>query len=490
MRRHGLRVIPHWHESVVSATAIRKTVAEPSGSVVDVYGPGYWPGDSECEQLEFALKYDGTSLSLLAAILPTLDPAAVARFVAAAPHGIYRRRLWLFYEWLTGRRLPLPDLASGSYIDLVPADECHLPARRRLVSRQRINDNLPGTADFCPLVRRTPALEASAAARLDDRCRRLIAGVPGGLLGRALDYLYTKETKSSFAIERQEPGSDRTARFVRLLTRARHERYCDPGRLVAAQNEIVDPRFQESGFRTTQNYVGETVHLGRERVHYVCPPPEAVPALMAGLIAADARLDDEAIHPVIHATTISYGFVFIHPFEDGNGRLHRFLIHNILATRGFTPLEVMVPISAAMLRDRAGYDRSLEDFSRPLLDLIDYTLDADGRMHVTGDHGPWYRYPDLTRQAEAVFRFVAEAVERDLPEELAFLASYDRARESMRRVLDLPDRAGDLFIRLVNQNGGRLSAAKRHSSFASLTDDEIARLEAAVCEAFATPPPG
>jgi hypothetical protein len=82
----------------------------------------------------------------------------------------------------------------------VPADECHLPARRRLVSRQRINDNLPGTADFCPLVRRTPALAASAAARLDDRCRG--------------------------------------------LTRARNERYCDPGRLVAAQNEIVDPRFQ------------------------------------------------------------------------------------------------------------------------------------------------------------------------------------------------------------------------------------------------------
>jgi hypothetical protein len=78
-------VIPHWHESVVSATAIRKTVAEPSGSVVEVYGPGYWPGDSECELLEFALKYDGTSLSLLAAILPALDPAAVARFVAAGP---------------------------------------------------------------------------------------------------------------------------------------------------------------------------------------------------------------------------------------------------------------------------------------------------------------------------------------------------------------------------------------------------------------------
>ena len=53
---------------------------------------------------------------------------------------------------------------------------------------------------------------------------------------------------------------------------------------------------------------------------------------------------------VIHAAAIGYGFVFLHPFEDGNGRIHRFLIHNILARRGFTPADVMAPVSATMLK--------------------------------------------------------------------------------------------------------------------------------------------
>jgi len=48
------------------------------------------------------------------------------------------------------------------------------------------------------------------------------------------------------------------------------------------------------------------------------------------------------------------GFVLIHPFEDGNGRIHRFLIHHVLARRGFTPQGLLFPVSAVMLHDRRG----------------------------------------------------------------------------------------------------------------------------------------
>ena len=89
-----------------------------------------------------------------------------------------------------------------------------------------------------------------------------------------------------------------------------------------------------------------------------------------------------------------------------------------------------------------------------------------------------------TDSAEALFWFVEQTIQRDLPEELAFLRGYDRAKRRMQGVVDLPDRLIDLFIRLCTQNNGTLSAAKRQGHFASLTDDERTRLEDAVRQGF------
>lgn len=486
IQRHAIRVVPNWHESIVASGGARRESVASDGSVLDTYVASYWPGESDFDHLEFALKYDGTNLALLAEVFKVLDAAALTSFIAAAPFGKYRRRLWYLFEWLTGRRLPLSDMTSGNYVDLIPTEECFTASHRRLVSRHRINDNLLGDRSFSPVIRRTSALETFAAINFGDQVAALVADCPSDVLQRALSYLSTKETKSSFAIERKSLTPDRTMRFVALLARASREHWCEKSKLVALQNAIVDPRFCEADYRTRQNYVGETVTFGQERVHYVCPRPDDVPSLMGGLMAADSRLREAGIHPVVHAAAIGYGFVFIHPFEDGNGRIHRFLIHNILATRSFTPPGIMVPLSAAMLRDSRGYDASLQAFSRPLLGLVDFRLDEDGQMTVRGDWAPWYRFPDLTLQAEALFGFVQQAIERDLPEELAFLRGYDRTKRLMQDVVDLPDDKLDLFIRLCMQNGGTLCATKRQAQFSMLRDAEVASLEVAVCQGFGT----
>ena len=481
--RHGLKTVPNWHESIVTGTATRKEAAAADGTVVETYGPAYWPGDSDFDHLEFALKYDGTNLAVLSALFRVLPADSLAAFVAAAPFGKYRRRLWFLYEWLTGTRLPLPDMTSGNYVELVPEDECFTAPRRR-VARQRLDDNLLGGRSFSPIIRRTAVLKAFVDGSLAPRLQSLVAGCAPDVLNRALSYLSTKETRSSFAIEREEPTADRTERFVTLLGRATRENWCRKPQLVTLQNAIVDPRFVETDYRTKQNWVGESVTLGQERVHYVCPRPGDVPSLMEGLIAADDRLRASGIHPVVHAAAVGYGFVFIHPFLDGNGRIHRFLIHNALATRGFTPPEIIVPVSAAMQRDERAYDASLEAFSRPLLGFVDFTFDGEGEMTVAGDWADCYRFPDLTAQAEALFRFVEQTIDRDLPEELAFLRGYDRTKRLIQDIVDLPARKLDLFIRLCRQNGGSLSAAKRQAQFAMLRDDEIARLEEAVRRGF------
>ena len=122
-----------------------------------------------------------------------------------------------------------------------------------------------------------------------------------------------------------------------LLRLAEREDFCRKPRLIELQNRIVDTRFRDADYRSTQNYVGETVARGNERIHFVSPNPKDLGALMEGLIAAHDRMTAGGAHAVIHAAAIAYGFVFLHPFEDGNGRIHRFLIHNLLARRGFTP---------------------------------------------------------------------------------------------------------------------------------------------------------
>jgi len=117
--------------------------------------------------------------------------------------------------------------------------------------------------------------------------------------------------------------------------------------------------------------------------------------------------------------------------------------------------------------------------------FFDFTFDVEVEMTVAGDWADCYRFPDLTAQAEALFRFVEQTIDRDLPEELAFLRGYDRTKRLMQEIVDLPARKLDLFIRLCRQNGGSLSAAKRQAQFAMLRDDEIARLEEAVRRGFA-----
>ncbi len=477
-------VLPNWHESLVVFGSSHRV--EAKGHIVrETYPASYWPGDTAGAHLEFALKYDGTNLSILAEVFRKVDVADLLSYIQSKPTGKYARRLWFFYEFLMGSRLSLDDLRRGNYVDLLDINEYYTSERSRKVRRQRINDNLLGGRGFCPLVRRTERMSGFEAANLAERCRQILESYPVDLLRRALSYLYTKETKSSFEIERIAPSSDRIERFVALLQSAEREDFVERERLIDLQNQIVDPRFAEADYREAQNYVGETIAWRQERARYVCPKPEHIDCLMDGLIEAHRRMADSGVQPVVHAAAVAYGFVFLHPFEDGNGRIHRFLIHNILARHGFTPKGVIFPVSAVMLRQSAAYDDSLEAFSRPLMSVIDYTLDDGGRMTVNNDTTTFYRYIDMTTQAEALFSFVETTIDTELVEELTFLANYDRTKAAIQNIVDMPDRKIDLFIRLCLQNNGRLSRQKRDSQFATLKDDEVAGMEEAVRRGYA-----
>jgi len=62
----------------------------------------------------------------------------------------------------------------------------------------------------------------------------------------------------------------------------------------------------------------------REHVHFVCPKTEDLADLMNGWMRMMENLRHAKVDPVCAAAAASFGFMFIHPFEDGNGRIHRF----------------------------------------------------------------------------------------------------------------------------------------------------------------------
>lgn len=483
IEKYSLDVIPNWHRSWVVNSGVHRVNITPAGTE-EIYPASYWPGELCPDHLEFALKYDGTNLAILAVLFRKIDANEFLDYLRSKPTGKYARRLWFLYEFLTGKTLPLDDVRHGSYIDLLDSDKCYTISPPRKIRRQRINDNLLGDRGFCPMVRRTSVLSDFEAADLPRKCQQTVSAYPPELVRRAVNYFYTKETKSSFEIEHIRPTSTRVGRFTSLLQIAEQEDFCTRERLIELQNRIVDERFRDTDFRSSQNYVGETVAWESERVHFVCPKPEDIAELMAGLISAHRRMEAGGVPAVIHGAAIAYGFVFMHPFEDGNGRIHRFLIHNILARDGFTPRGIMFPISASMVKKTAEYDASLEAFSRPLMPLVEYTLDDAGRMTVHSSTDVWYRYIDMTAQAEALFWFIEQTIDTELSSELSFLANYDSTKTAIQEIVDMPDRQIDLFIRFALQNNGRLSARRRSRHFESLTDEEIARMEEALQDVY------
>lgn len=473
----------------VPAPAVESWVA-PGTRRTEVHGPRvqesyprqYATGESLVANLRFALRHEPTDLGIMAALFKRIDAVVLEEWIRAEPTGAFARRAWFLYEMMTQRTLDVPDVQTGNYVEALDSAR-HIAGASRRSRRHRVLDNLLGTYGLCPTVRRTPRLAQSMALRLDKEARRLAEGYDSAVLARAVNFLYTKETRSSFAIENETPSASRADRFVAALKAAPSFNPMDKSSLIRLQGMIVDPRYAATDWRQVQNFVGETVAGYRQAVHFVCPRPEDVHRLMIGWMLLTDQMIDGDIDPVVAAAVVAFAFVFIHPFEDGNGRIHRFLMHHVLAKTGYSPPGVIFPVSAAILRDRQAYDRVLETFSEPIRPFIDWHWTTNQEIVVANDTADLYRYFDATAFAEYLYDRVADTVRQDLREELGFVDTFDRALAAIGHIVDMPDKRASLFVRLCMQNGGRLSAAKR-KQFAELTDAEIEALAGAVQQAM------
>lgn len=445
--------------------------------------PRHAPENSLTGHLTFALKREGLDLLVLKRLFTALGPQPIEELVKDQPTGAYARRIWFLYEWLTGETLDLPDADRGSYADaLDPELQFAIPGQRS--SRHRVRNNLPGTPDFCPLVFRTPALEEFLAQDLSSRARRVIAPVPADILARAAAFLLLEDSKSSFAIEGEQPRQSRIARWGQAIGQAGESRL-DLEELLRLQRLVIgDPRFVTLGLRTEGGFVGQhDRQRGTPIPAHISARPEDLSVLLDGLVAfiQDASRD---LDPVLAAACAAFGFVYIHPFDDGNGRIHRYLIHHVLAERGFNPPGLVFPVSAAILRHIDDYRVTLEAHSRPILPLIEWEPTDRGNVRVLNDTADFYRFFDATPHGEFLFRCVEETIEQDLPEETSLLQAYDSFSTRVQEIVDMPSATADLLFRCLRQNGGTLSKRARSREFASLTEEEANSVEEIYREEF------
>jgi hypothetical protein len=495
--RFNVVTMPHWRESRILIRGVRRMVTT-NGRQVEYLPAAQDPGDDVFNQLEFALRKEGLHLELLRKVLVQLPARDLTEHLLGRPTGRYARVIWFLYESFTGKRLDLPDLKVGNYVDLLDP-EMYITGPVTKVRRQRINVNLLGTLNFSPMVR-IAGLGPWNEAEMRKRCEDIVEDYPAEIFERAVRYLYAKESKSSHEIERETPDQKRAEKFISLLQQAWHRDFLNKPALVELQQAIVDPRFTNRGWRSEltdpgdrQVYVGETLGPGVERVHYAAPKPEDLDELMSGFIllawqVIEGPLTECSGSPtptLVAAAVVSFAFDFLHPFSDGNGRIHRFLLHHVLARRAFGPKGIILPVSAVILNRPREYDQALESFSKPLMERVEYTMDDRLRMTVTNDTVDFYRYIDCTELTRIVIDFIRETIETELPAELRYLTVYDQIRARVRDIVDLPDRHADLFITLVRQNGGTLSKKKRKlPEFEVLTDSEITEMEKAIRDAL------
>ena len=235
---------------------------------------------------------------------------------------------------------------------------------------------------------------------------------------------------------------------------------------------IDDERFVRLGLRTEGGFVGKHDRdTGAPLPNHISARHEDLASLIEGLVAFD-RGPAATLDPIIAAAVLAFGFVYIHPFDDGNGRIHRYLIHHVLAQRDFSPPGVVFPVSAAILDRIDAYGAILEDYSRRLLLLVEWRATERGNVRVLNDTADFYRFFDVTPHAEFLFDCVRRTIEEDLPGETDYLRRYDQFTGRLQAIVDMPDRTADLLFRFLHQNDGRLSRRAREREFKALTDDE------------------
>jgi hypothetical protein len=444
-----------------------------------VFPPKYQPRNILYKQLVFSLKYEGINLLFFKKLFKKLTKDTILELIQMEPTGQYCRKIWFLYEFLTKERLPLPDAdVKIKYRPLLDSNLQYGVSPGEISVRHRLINNLPGNVNFCPMIFKTVKLEQYINQKLAEDSYQAMNGIHKDILLRASAFLLLKDSKASFTIEGESPKNKRTARWGQAIGKAGSNELNKNELMRLQQIVIENGRFIEMGYRQKGGFVGEhDRETGEPLPDHISAKWQDVEQLMDGLIRANELLIKSNMDAVLAATIIAFGFVFIHPFEDGNGRLHRYLIHHVLAKKQFSHQGIIFPVSASILDHIADYRKVLESYSQPLLDFIEWKETKDHNINVLNDTSDYYKYFDATRQAEFLYECVKDTIQNIIPNEVAYLTRYDEFKRYLDNEFEMPDKLVALLVQFLAQNSGKLSKRAREKEFVNLADNEVQIIE-------------
>lgn len=151
--------------------------------------------------------------------------------------------------------------------------------------------------------------------------------------------------------------------------------------------------------RTRQVWIGSTA-ISPHAASFVPPHHSRVPELMDDLIAFVHRVD----LPVLPQVAIAHAqFETIHPFNDGNGRTGRALVHAMLRHADVTR-RLTLPVSAGLLADTSAYFGALANYRdghiEPIIEqfiVASFRAVANGQALVEELDAIYLRWTDTIR---------------------------------------------------------------------------------------------
>lgn len=428
--------------------------------------------------LVFALKYEGVNLLVFAKLNEVLSNKEILELVNIEPLGQYSRRIWFLLEWVSGKQIKgKSDISKKSYVPVID-EKLQFAVKGFKSPRHLVINNLPGTNQFCALISKTKKIEHHLSCKYVDINKKQIAGIRKDIIQRASAFLLLKDSKASFTIEGESPKSKRAARWGVAISQAGINDLTKSELIRMQQLVIENSRFIQMSFRTKGGFVGEHDRNSGEPIpEHISAKPEDIQELIAGLIDANQILIKDEFNAVLAAAIIAFGFVFIHPFEDGNGRIHRYIIHHILARKKFSDQGIIFPISSSILNHINDYRLILESYSKPLLNFIEWEETPDHNIAVINQTKDYYRFFDATKQAEFLFDCVKDTIENIIPNEIKYLVHYDEFKKFLDEEFEMPDNLISILVNFLEQNQGVLSKRAREKEFSKLNAKEVEQIE-------------